>query len=236
MYLCIKKKVRGGLANYSILESRQTFVCICHESRQLPDYWSIPTVQTVYGSRKTILNFVSSYTLNHPLPALRPSRRVTNHSCTKCRQPRPPASAPRSPWGISSNTWSTVPRGRRSSLASRREIYRRFSACCTRSGLDRQGRKGVARRRQAIAGAMERATRADGMLLDLEPMAWGATESCSRRVAIGPRMRDPLAAAMRGVAIAIVCTAEFVFGHVWTWVQLWCFTNRLMSNHQLTTH
>ena len=111
MYLCIKKKVRGGLANYSILESRQTFVCICHESRQLPDYWSIPTVQTVYGSRKTILNFVSSYTLNHPLPALRPSRRVTNHSCTKCRQPRPPASAPRSPWGISSNTWSTVPRG-----------------------------------------------------------------------------------------------------------------------------
>jgi len=72
----------------------------------------------------------------------------------------------------------------------------------------------VARRRQAIAGAMERATRADGMLLDLEPMAWGATESCSRRVAIGPRMRDPLAAAMRGVANAIVCTAEFVFGHV----------------------
>jgi len=35
--------------------------------------------------------------------------------------------------------------------------------------------KSVARRRQAIAGAMERATRAAGLLLDLEPMAWGTT-------------------------------------------------------------
>lgn len=35
--------------------------------------------------------------------------------------------------------------------------------------------KGVALRRQAIAGAKERATRAAGMLLDLEPVAWEAT-------------------------------------------------------------
>ena len=127
--------------------------------------------------RRAVFDVVSSYTLNHPLSQLcaHPGVSLTTRA-RNVDNPRTPACI-RSALSVRHfiehlEHGASGSRGRRSSLASRPEICRRFSACCTRSGLDRQGRgapEAGHRRRHGKSYS------AAGLLLDLEPMAWGTT-------------------------------------------------------------